>query len=125
MNTFEVIIPRHPSVLLKPGAHYQWRALAKAKKQDTEDAFIMCRSVPHTEGTPFKQCHMNVTFICGQKRRRDPDNWLARMKGMTDGAVRARIIEDDNSEVLRSVTIEFIIDPKRAPATVLRFTEVA
>jgi Holliday junction resolvase RusA-like endonuclease len=129
MSSFEVTIPCHPSVLLKPGAQSHWTAKARAKKEDTEMGYmraLVAKGLAEPRPTlPLGAVDLWVTFMCAQQRHRDPDNWHGRLKGFLDGIVRAGIIEDDNSEVLRSVTIEFIIDKQRAPATVLRFTEVA
>ena len=47
--------------------------------------------------TPYDLAHITITWVAGDKRRRDPDNLFASMKSYIDGLVDAGLIADDSA----------------------------
>ena len=45
---------------------------------------------------PVDKCELRFTFIFGDRKRRDPDNYAATVKMIIDGLVIAGILPDDN-----------------------------
>jgi hypothetical protein len=45
---------------------------------------------------PVDKCELRFTFIFGDRKRRDPDNYAATVKMIIDGLVMAGILPDDN-----------------------------
>lgn len=76
-----------------PSKRYQeWHQLAmlELNRQKKPDA-------------PIKHCHISLTFIHGDLRRRDSDNGCS---SIMDLLVDERIIEDDNWKVVEKINIE-------------------
>ncbi len=68
---------------------------------------------------PFKKVKLSLTFIFPQRRRRDRDNLIARFKPGLDGIVQAGLVVDDDAEHLEISNVDIVVDPKRAPLTVI------
>ena len=47
---------------------------------------------------PIEKAHIAITWVAGDKRRRDPDNLFASMKAYIDGLVAGGLIIDDSAE---------------------------
>jgi len=62
------------------------------------------------ESGPWELASCFAVFYHKQKRRRDDVNHLAMLKPAYDGMVEARLLEDDDSEHLKTLTPEFRID---------------
>jgi crossover junction endodeoxyribonuclease RusA len=56
----------------------------------------------------IKECTMRITYYFKDKRRRDVTNYD---KMLLDGLVEAKIIEDDNYEVIKEITLCGKYDP--------------
>jgi len=67
----------------------------------------------------FMRARLNLTFVFPQSRRRDPDNLIARFKPGLDGIVASGLVVDDDVEHLEISEVEILVDPKRAPLTII------
>ncbi len=68
---------------------------------------------------PFTRARVNLTFFFAQSRRRDRDNLIARFKPGIDAIVDASLVIDDDSEHLEIGEVNIVVDPDRAPLTVI------
>jgi len=85
-----------PDPDLNPNKRLHYMKLASAKRDAREMAkAFACEQVRPT--TPFDKAHITVTWVAGDKRRRDPDNLFASMKSYIDGLVDAGLIADDSA----------------------------
>lgn len=60
----------------------------------------------------FTKVRLTFTAYFQGKRKHDPDNLY--VKPMIDALVQAGIIEDDNSEIVQSVTLKVVTGAKEA-----------
>lgn len=77
---------------------------ANAIKQ-REKRFIMSQSIPKYEGNYPVEIIFNVHF---KNRRKDLDNF--RYKGILDGLVAKRVIDNDNLNKVAKITLNAIVD---------------
>ena len=84
-----------PDKRLSPNARLHHMELYKVKEEVKEDVgwLVLEQGIP---ATPSKKAHIPITWVAGDKRRRDIDNLLASMKAYIDGLVEVRLIEDDS-----------------------------
>ena len=84
-----------PDKRLSPNERLHHMELYKVKKEVKEDVgwLVLEQGIP---ATPYKKAHITITWVAGDKRRRDIDNLLASMKAYIDGLVEVRLIEDDS-----------------------------
>lgn len=68
---------------------------------------------------PFKQVKLALTFIFAKHRRRDRDNLISCFKPGLDGIVQAGLIVDDDAEHLEISNVDILVDPERAPLTII------
>ena len=73
---------------------------------------------------PFIKARLNLTFVFAEKRRRDKDNLLARFKPGLDAIVDAGLVLDDDAEHLQISNLDILVDPGRAPLTVIDLEEL-
>jgi hypothetical protein len=71
---------------------------------------------------PYHCYHVQLTFVFAQKRRRDPDNFVAAFKPAMDKIVDAGLIVDDSSEHIYFSAPKFEVDKERAPLTIITLT---
>ena len=69
------------------------------------------------------QRRVSVTFIFAARRRRDRDNMIARFKSGLDALVLADLLVDDSPEYLAPGGVTMLVDPDRAPMTIIEITE--
>tara|TARA_R110002012_G_scaffold270143_1_gene454516 strand:+ start:25 stop:432 length:408 start_codon:yes stop_codon:yes gene_type:complete len=130
MSKIIITIPELPNAALKSGFRGGWWLVRKAKVHDTEMAYVYSLiAYRDKKGTrpptlPLKKVNADVTFIFKEQRRRDLDNWIGRLKGYWDGIVKAGIIEDDNIDIVTSISVKFEVDKSRAPLTIITLREV-
>ena len=82
------------------------------------------RALAQGMSLPFVMAKLDLTFIFPQPRRRDRDNLLSRFKPGQDALVKAGLLLDDDSEHLEIAGVDIIVDPQRAPLTVIDIEEV-
>ena len=73
----------------------------------------------------FIRARLNLTFVFPQRRQRDKDNLVARFKPGLDGIVASGLVVDDDAEHLEISGVDILVDPKRAPLTVIDIEPVA
>ena len=67
---------------------------------------------------------INLTFVFPEHRRRDRDNLQARFKPGQDAMVDAGLLLDDDVDHLQPGKVDILVDPERAPLTVIEIEEV-
>jgi len=72
---------------------------------------------------PFDKARLDLTFVFPQRRRRDQDNLQARFKPGQDAIVAAGLVRDDDAEHLVIGRLDIVVDPKRAPITIIELKE--
>jgi Holliday junction resolvase RusA-like endonuclease len=92
-----------PDRTLNPNAKPHYMELARAKRAagDLTMFLVLEQGKP---AKPYKRAHISVTWIAGDKRRRDEDNLIASLKPYIDKLVTVGVIEDDS---VRHVTYTF------------------
>ena len=131
MSSITITIPELPSAALKSGFRGGWWLIRKAKVHDTEMAHVYSliayreKNGKGRTNIPLKKVSAEVLFVFKEQRRRDLDNWIGRLKGYWDGIVKARIIEDDNIDIITSINVKFEVDKERAPLTIITLSEVS
>ena len=120
--------------LLPPDASSpNWRGHWREKHQAGEvyhDAVFYCcvdaRNRGYREGMsfPFVKARLDLTFVFPEYRRRDRDNCLSRAKPGIDAIVDAGLLLDDDVEHLQFGKVDIVVDPDRAPLTVIEIEEV-
>ena len=87
---------------------------------------VDARNKGYLEGMsfPFIKARLNLTFVFAEQRRRDRDNCLARFKPGLDAIVDAGLLLDDDAEHLEIGKVDILVDPGRAPVTVIDLEEV-
>lgn len=73
---------------------------------------------------PFTKAKIKLTFVFPEWRLRDSDNLIARFKPGLDGIVSAGLVVDDDAEHLKILDPDIVVDPKRAPLTIIELEEV-
>ena len=88
-------------------------------------ACVDARNRALMEGTNylFIKAKLNLTFIFPQRRRRDRDNCLARFKPGLDAIVQAGLLLDDDAEHLQIGKVDILVDPARAPLTIIELED--
>ncbi len=67
----------------------------------------------------FVRAKLSLTFVFPEHRRRDIDNLLSRFKPGLDGIVASGLLVDDDAEHLEISDVDIVVDPKRAPLTII------
>jgi len=124
----EIVVRMLPPVEFSPNWRGHWGKRYRAGK-DYKAAVGWCakeamQKHPDKSRFPFGKVELELLFIVAEERVRDADNWLARQKAGQDALVEVGLIAKDDSEHLTVKSIKFEVDRKRAPATVIRVTEV-
>lgn len=73
---------------------------------------------------PFIKARLDLTFVFPEQRLRDEDNLRARFKPGQDAIVDAGLLLDDDVEHLEIGKVDILVDPDRAPLTVIEIEEV-
>ena len=74
---------------------------------------------------PFTKAKLSLTFVFSEYRRRDRDNALSRAKPGIDAIVDAGLVIDDDAEHLEIGKVDILVDPARAPLTVIDLEALA
>jgi len=72
----------------------------------------------------FTKARLDLTFVFPEQRRRDRDNCLASFKPGLDAIVNSGLILDDDAEHLEIGKVDILVDPKRAPLTIIDLDEI-
>lgn len=122
-------IPALPPKEANPNWRGHWAQKYKAGKVYHNAVFYECinarnRALMKGMSFPFIKARLNLTFVFPEQRRRDRDNLLACFKPGLDGIVNASLVIDDDAEHLKISNLDILVDPKRAPLTVIDLEEV-
>jgi len=118
-----------PPVTSSPNWRGFWPERHKGAKIYHDAVFYCCvdaRNRGYREGMsfPFTQASLNLTFVFPEQRRRDRDNCLASFKPGLDAIVDAGLLLDDDTEHLEIGKVDILVDPERAPLTVIELDEI-
>lgn len=121
-----------PPISASPNWRGNWAERYKAGKVYQEAVFYSCvdarnrlESVPRRPGfTPFRKARLDLSFVFPNHRTRDEDNLRARFKPGQDAIVDAGLIIDDDPEHLTMGKVNILVDPDRAPLTVIEIEEL-
>ena len=118
-----------PPFSSSPNWRGHWREKYKAGKVYHDAIFYSCidarnRALMEGMSFPFIKARLNLTFVFAEQRRRDRDNTLSRAKPGIDAIVDAGLLLDDDSEHLEIGRVDILVEPERAPMTILEFEEV-
>jgi hypothetical protein len=75
------------------------------------------------EFQPFRHPVVQLTFVFSRKAIRDEDNLRARFKSGQDALVKAEIFNQDDMAHLEVNRPIILVDPQRAPMTVIEIEE--
>ena len=118
---YRFAIERLPSRELSPNWRGHWRGYHKAMQMDKGDMAAYCLHQCGRLPEPLQAVSVKVKVFIKSKRRMDPDNFAARMKGYWDGLVLAGLLADDSTDVIKSV--EYIFQADKAKAGPLGLVE--
>ena len=102
-------IPAGPAYAISPNSRKHWRTKAKETKQLKETTILACLQLhePYRFMLNSGPVDLHWTIYLGKLRRpMDRDNATSTMKPAMDGLVKAGVIEDDTSEIVRAITVD-------------------
>jgi len=119
-----------PPVSSSPNWRGFWPERHKAGKVYHDAVFYCCVDARNRErfgGMPlplFTKARLNLTFVFPEQRRRDRDNMLSSAKPGIDAIVDAGLLLNDDSEHLQIGRVDILVDPERAPLTIIDLEEL-
>ena len=119
-----------PPVSSSPNWRGHWRGKYKEARVYHDAVFYCCVDARNREefgGMPlplFTKARLNLTFVFAEQRRRDRDNCQASFKPGLDAIVDAGLLKDDAAEYLEIGKVDILVDPQRAPLTIIDIEEV-
>ena len=100
-NQITIELPMWPKELW-PNSRVHWRVKARATKKYRESGYLAAiaarnlRLRDETLNLPWRSATVQSYCYFATRRRRDPDNCLASLKGGFDGLVSGGILVDDD-----------------------------
>ena len=118
-----------PPVSSSPNWRGHWGEKYKDSRVYHAAVFYCCvdaRNRGYLEGMsfPFIKARLNLTFVFPQYRRRDEDNLRSCFKPGLDAIVDAGLLLDDDAEHLEIGKVDILVDPGRAPLTIIALDEI-
>jgi len=122
-------VPFLPPVEYSPNSRCSWAEKHRAGKVYHDAAFYCCvdaRNRGYREGLsfPLVKAKLNLTVVFAELRLRDLDNLIARFKPGLDAVVDSGLALDDDVEHLEIGQVEVVVDPERAPLTIIELAEI-
>ena len=122
-------VPFLPPVEYSPNSRDFWAKKHKAGKVYHDAVYYLCvdaRNRGYREGLsfPLVKAKLNLTVVFAELRLRDADNLLARFKPGLDAVVDSGLLLADDVEHLEIGEIDILVDPERAPLTVIDIEEL-
>lgn len=122
-----------PPVEFNPNWRGNWADRYKAGQVYRDAVFYSCMDARNKGNCkPFDKARLDLTFVFAVRRRRDFDNLLARFKPngkstllkvlknfLSNAIVDAGLIVDDDAEHLQIGKVDILVDPERAPLTII------
>lgn len=129
MRVFKFRIP-YPVTMLNEWQRMHWAVRKKYQTQLSWDVIEAAGLRGKEWAEPFKRCHIEV--VRGSAVSPDPDNLYSCCKPLLDvlkmpaGKTSAGIgiIEDDNSECILNLTVQYAKAPRKQGYTEVKITEV-
>lgn len=124
MAEMRIEVSQLPPVSSSPNWRGHWVEKYKDSRVYHDAVFYCCvdarnRSYLQRISFPFTKARLDLTFIFAEQRRRDRDNLLAGFKPGLDAIVHAGLLLDDDSEHLQIGKVDILVEPARAPLTVI------
>ena len=112
-----------------PNWRGHWGTQYREAKVYHNAVFYCCvdaRNRGYLEGMsfPFVKARLDLTFVFLEYRRRDRDNMLSSAKPGIDAIVDSGLLLDDDAEHLQIGNVDILVDPERAPLTVIDIEEM-
>jgi len=122
-------VPFLPPVEYSPNSRCSWAEKYKAGEVYHDAVYYCCvdvRNRGYREGLafPMVKAKLSLTVIFAELRLRDQDNLLARFKPGLDAVVDSGLILDDDAEHLEIGRVDPLVDPERAPLTIIELDEI-
>ena len=111
MNTYEIVLPYDkPPLSLNQRLH--WAVKAKLVK---DVRATTARLAEQLQIPPLQAVEITLIYTPKTARKRDTDNLFATLKPAVDGLVDAGVLADDNTEIVKRLSV--LIGPvsKTAP----------
>ena len=96
MRKMRIELGQFPDPDLNPNKRHHYMKVANAKRHAKDEAMALVYEQGRPE-TPYESSHITITFVAGDKRRRDVDNLYSSKKSFIDGLVAAGLIADDSA----------------------------
>lgn len=118
-----------PPISSSPNWRGHWAERYQAARVYHNAVFYCCvdaRNRAYLEGwplLPFVKARLDLVFVFADTRRRDEDNQRARFKPGQDAIVDSGLVVDDDVEHLKIGKIDIVVDPDRAPLTIIDLEE--
>ena len=122
-------VPFLPPVEYSPNWRGDWSDKYKAGKVYHDAVFYCCvdaRNRGYRQGLsfPMVKAKLNLTVVFAEARLRDEDNLIARFKPGLDAVVDSALLLADDVEHLEIGRADPIVDPERAPLTIIELDEI-
>ena len=127
--SIRIEVPFLPPEEYSPNWREHWAEKYKAGKVYHNAVFYCCvdaRNRGYLKGLsfPLVKAKLNLTVVFPELRLRDADNLIARFKPGLDAVVDSGLILADDVEHLELGDVEVVVDPERAPLTIIELEEV-
>ena len=121
-------VPFLPPVEYSPNSREFWAGKHKAGKVYHDAVFYCCvdaRNRGYREGLsfPMVKAKLSLTVVFSELRLRDQDNLIARFKPGLDAVVDSALLLADDMEHLEIGKVEAVVDPERAPLTIIELVK--
>jgi len=120
-------VPFLPPVEYSPNSRCSWAERHKAGKVYHDAVYYCCvdaRNREYRRDFPLAKAKLNLTVVFDELRQRDLDNLLARFKPGLDAVVDSGLVLDDDAEHLEIGQVEVVVDPERAPLSIIELEEI-
>ena len=122
-------VPFLPPVEYSPNSRCSWAEKYKAGEVYHDAVYYCCvsaRNRGYREGLsfPLVKAGLNLTVVFAELRLRDADNLLACFKPGLDAVVDSGLVLDDDVEHLEIGEVKVVVDPERAPLTIIELEEI-
>ncbi len=122
-------VPFLPPVEHSPNSREFWAGKYKAGKEYHDAVYYCCvdaRNVGERKGLsfPLGKAKLGLTVVFAELRVRDADNLLSRFKPGLDSVVDSGLLFADDMEHLEIGEVQVIVDPERAPLTIIELEEI-
>lgn len=124
MARLRIDVTQLPPASSSPNWRGHWGSKYKGSRVYHDAVFYCCvdarnRALMGGVSLPFIKARLKLTFVFPEHRRRDRDNLLSQFKPGLDGIVDAGLVLDDAAEYLELGEVDILVDPERAPLTVI------